>query len=998
MVGNRTPCGSPWQRGLKSKQKSNARLSLTSTATARSCNRHSLAAVRRIVRRDLRTNTAGKNDCVTLLLSARLLIRMVRGGIWHPPSAIRSYFHILDLLSSPIESQWRLSMDLFWFRRPTSLKPGNATTKNRQRRLGRCERLEPRQLLVVPAGGLDLTLDADLDLFGFQPVGFQVVQYENAGGQEFEQVAFSIVDTGASVVSLSVLDQFFFDFNGAGVPIKVAGGAEAEGIGGVLTGDVSQPVTVKVTGMQAASLTTDTDGFPVFDVNLESPGLTTAVVDDVQLFVGTQFGSPDLPTISGTPVLNPSAANPNGMALSIEPEGSFLDFSDLAEGLIIPIPNINFHPAGYDPVQTEATSDSGTVLNNTAANQFDGDAALLDLDDIYAGFSLRITSGALTGEIRKIADYIGATRTIVLESGLSAAPAVGDAFEIVRFSSDAITIPLEFIGFDNHQDPGNQMTFSPNPVQDQVTLTNNGVTLADQLFLADSGAMLSTITTQQAIDLQIDLNDPITTIAVGGAGGLAEDVKGYVIESLSVPTDDGGNLTFNNVPVFVIDVTEEFPNLGIMGMNLFNTASEFVYDPFDPDGPALKATFFTERIPDQPIDIDAETQALLEVLSPAFAGSLGVGELGVPQFQIADHRDRIGAFRQPNFFFGDGNNSGGWDASDWRSRFGIDGDRPIVGDWNDDGFDEIGVHRGNVFYLDTSGDGAWGAGDMAYRFGNPGDTPIVGDWDGSGTDEIGVYRDNVFFLDASGDGAWGADDMAYRFGNPGDTPIIGDWDGDGTDNIGVHRGRTFYLDSSANGAWGADDTSYRFGIVGDMPIVGDWDGSGTDSIGVHRGRDFFLDKNSDGAWDGDDTRHRFGIATDTPLIGEWRQQQQFDLNMILPSYAKLLAARAASPIVDSPAVESSNPLPTISADDLTGARATDFADFENEAPAVGNGWFAETTPISAAPDASDLVAFTHDGSDLVSPADKPDDWLADLNDSLTTDGELAESSTEADRN
>jgi hypothetical protein len=167
---------------------------------------------------------------------------------------------------------------------------------------------------------------------------------------------------------------------------------------------------------------------------------------------------------------------------------------------------------------------------------------------------------------------------------------------------------------------------------------------------------------------------------------------------------------------------------------------------------------------------------------------------------------------------------------------------------------------------------------MAYKFGRGSDQPIVGDWDGDGTDEIGVHRGAWFLLDLNGNGSWdrkAGGDMAYRFGKAGDQPVVGDWDGDGTDEIGVHRRGRFLLDVTGNGTWdrkAGGDAAYKFGSAKAQPVVGDWDGDGTDEIGVHRGNKFILDSNGNGQWDkiaGGDNVYTFGAAGDTPLVGNW---------------------------------------------------------------------------------------------------------------------------------
>ncbi len=235
---------------------------------------------------------------------------------------------------------------------------------------------------------------------------------------------------------------------------------------------------------------------------------------------------------------------------------------------------------------------------------------------------------------------------------------------------------------------------------------------------------------------------------------------------------------------------------------------------------------------------------------------------------IGVHRDR--------FFFKDVTADGVWNGlsgGDDVDVFGIAGDIPLAGDWQGDGFDEVGVARvadGALwFFLDYNGSGRWDAGDVAKRFGIAGDQPTVGDWNGDGTDDIGVHRGNLFYLDSNGSGAFEGSDSVFRFGNPGDTPIIGDWNGDGTDEIGVHRGNLFYQDANGSGGFDGGDVAFRFGNPGDTPIIGDWNGDGTDEIGVHRGNLFYQDANGSGGFDGGDVAFRFGIPGDAPIIGNW---------------------------------------------------------------------------------------------------------------------------------
>ena len=57
------------------------------------------------------------------------------------------------------------------------------------------------------------------------------------------------------------------------------------------------------------------------------------------------------------------------------------------------------------------------------------------------------------------------------------------------------------------------------------------------------------------------------------------------------------------------------------------------------------------------------------------------------------------------------------------------GDEPAVGDWDDDGTDSLGVHRGRMWYLDIDSNGSWNVpGDQCFEFGIEGDEPLVGRW------------------------------------------------------------------------------------------------------------------------------------------------------------------------------------------------------------------------------------------------------------------------------
>jgi hypothetical protein len=147
---------------------------------------------------------------------------------------------------------------------------------------------------------------------------------------------------------------------------------------------------------------------------------------------------------------------------------------------------------------------------------------------------------------------------------------------------------------------------------------------------------------------------------------------------------------------------------------------------------------------------------------------------------------KVGTFR-PNdgTFYLDYNGSGTWDGCgiDRCLRIGLSGDVPLVGDWNGSGTAKVGTFRPSdgYFYLDYNGNGQWdGCGiDRCLQIGMNGDIPLVGDWNGTGTDKVGTFRPSsgTFYLDYNGSGTWDGCgvDRCLQIGMNGDIPFVGKW-------------------------------------------------------------------------------------------------------------------------------------------------------------------------------------------------------------------------------
>jgi hypothetical protein len=131
-------------------------------------------------------------------------------------------------------------------------------------------------------------------------------------------------------------------------------------------------------------------------------------------------------------------------------------------------------------------------------------------------------------------------------------------------------------------------------------------------------------------------------------------------------------------------------------------------------------------------------------------------------------------------------------AADIRYFFGNPDDVPVAGDFDGDGCDTVSIYRPDEqrFYiinrLGREGIGL-GAADYSFVFGNPGDQPVVGDWDGDGIDEVGLYRETAGLFYWRNTLTTGFADGSIYFGDPGDLFVAGDWNRNGVDTPAVLR-------------------------------------------------------------------------------------------------------------------------------------------------------------------------------------------------------------------
>ena len=111
-------------------------------------------------------------------------------------------------------------------------------------------------------------------------------------------------------------------------------------------------------------------------------------------------------------------------------------------------------------------------------------------------------------------------------------------------------------------------------------------------------------------------------------------------------------------------------------------------------------------------------------------------------------------------------------------------DVPLAGNFLRDGKAEVAVFRRGApsqFRIQRPD-----RGPKVVSFGGSTDQPVVGDWDGDGYTDVGVRTPGTrtFSLHT----ATGVTSVVL--GNPRDLPVAGDWDGDGRWEVGVRRARS----------------------------------------------------------------------------------------------------------------------------------------------------------------------------------------------------------------
>jgi hypothetical protein len=208
------------------------------------------------------------------------------------------------------------------------------------------------------------------------------------------------------------------------------------------------------------------------------------------------------------------------------------------------------------------------------------------------------------------------------------------------------------------------------------------------------------------------------------------------------------------------------------------------------------------------------------------------------------------------------------------------GDVPLVGDMDGDGKSDLVIWRANTgtwFWL-TSSSGYSYASAHGIQWGNPGlgDRPILGDFDGDEREDLGVWRASTgtwFWLTSSTNYSYAAA-RGIQWGNSGlgDMTFTGDTDGDGKSDLIVWRptsGTWFWLTSSTGYSYAtAGVKQWGNQGAGDVPMIGDFDGDGKADFAVWRapsGTWFWLTSSSGYNYAAAGVR-QWGTSSDIPMV------------------------------------------------------------------------------------------------------------------------------------
>jgi predicted outer membrane repeat protein len=239
-------------------------------------------------------------------------------------------------------------------------------------------------------------------------------------------------------------------------------------------------------------------------------------------------------------------------------------------------------------------------------------------------------------------------------------------------------------------------------------------------------------------------------------------------------------------------------------------------------------------------------------------------------------RDTVGIYRPSvqTFYLRNQNTTGPADISVIVGGFAPSSNfKPVVGDWNGDQVDTVGLYDTSLGFFYLSDSNTTGTVSYSFVMGNPGDSPLAGRWSPDmAHDGVGVYRPSNGILYLKNALTGGFSDYYAVMGNPSDRGVAGDFNGDGIDTVGIYRvneARYYLSNATPNGITFADFTLLLGNPTEDDPFTGDWVGQGYSGVGVFRRANgiVYLKNSLTGIYA--DTYLVYGISGDVPVAGRW---------------------------------------------------------------------------------------------------------------------------------
>lgn len=247
---------------------------------------------------------------------------------------------------------------------------------------------------------------------------------------------------------------------------------------------------------------------------------------------------------------------------------------------------------------------------------------------------------------------------------------------------------------------------------------------------------------------------------------------------------------------------------------------------------------------------------------------------------------------------------------------------------------DIAVWRpsNGTWYVMENGQGSQA---VTFGFGLNGDKPVPGDFDGDGKTDFSVWRpsDGVWYVWRSGSN----DYYGFQFGISSDLPAQADYDGDGRTDTAVVRTEanntlSWYVWSTANNTMWV----WQFGIQGDIPGSADFTGDGIADLGVYRPSDgtYHILDSSTAQW----TWYSLGVSGITCAIpyqcvvpSDYDGDGKADFAIYKASTATWYIRESSTGLVTSTQWGAANDLPVQNDYDSDGK--TDLATFDNAANA-----------------------------------------------------------------